>query len=364
MVESTRKITSFLSSFWPKRKVSRKPLRAAGVLDASLDDINDERPISRDLYADEIYSERERKRARASSRKLFCDNPNAFHMAFSEMLSVLGTPPNVQFRTPDECLNHRLEQSFKTWAEQSGFYETLSMMVLSLPYDGEGFARIQGWGTEGMKIVPVEPKRISSPPELYHDPNTLDGIEYDAEEEPIGYWIEKKNINPHVSCPLCWDRFPAFEILHFFVPFFPEQHRGFPLFDSSERSLRAVEDLRQETIESARTNSRIHGIVTSELPFDEENDPVPDPMDTIKMPRKGLLTLGNGQKVTQLKNEALAVDFASFLNTNVTVAGAGSMLPRNIATNDSSSYNFSSARLDHLIFNRWVNYQRPKRTLP
>lgn len=337
---------------------SARPLRAGGTLDASIDDFNDQRPTARDLYADELLNEGERTRARASCRKLVCDNPTASHIVLAQMLSVMGSPATLKIKAQEASINHFVEERFRRWCDDTLFWDAVSMMVQALPYDGEAFARIRFIGTPQMKVKNLDPKRISSPPDVLADPNVLDGIEYDEFEEPAAYWVERKTVNPIYSHRMEWDRCCAAEILHLFKPTFPEQHRGHPMLDSSGRPLRAIEDLRMETIEGTRVAARLAGVISSETPFDSDDEYAPAAMDAIRLPRRGFLFLGNNMKASQFKTDPPGTNFKEFHDTNVTIAGAAAMTPRNIATNDSSAYNYSSARLDHQIFDKWVSCLR------
>ena len=349
----------------PKFNIFRRPKQprrviAAGVLDSSVKDFNDERPQARDVYADEIFSPGERKQARAKCRKLILDNPTAFHLAVSQMLSTVGNPGSLQVKTLDPSHAAAVEKKFRNWAAATGLWTTFGKMVMALPFDGESFAVLTNVGTQALTLKMIEARRVNSPPSESTQPYTFDGIEFDPQtEEPAFYFIERKMINPAMDRGNEWDRVPALGVLHLFLDFMGEQHRGWPLLDSSARPLRAIEDLRQETIEGTRTASRITGVISSDDPDAFETSEVSyEAMDQIAMPRRGLLLLGNGLKASQMKVDPPGANLKDFHDLNVTIAGASTMTPRNIATNDSSAYNFSSARLDHILYDQWVGYLR------
>lgn len=351
---------------FPRLNIFRKPKQprriiAAGVLDSSVKDFNDERPQARDVYADEIFSPGERKQARAKCRKLILDNPTAFHLAVSQMLSTVGNPGSLQVKTLDPSQAAAVEKKFRSWATATGLWTTFGKMVMALPFDGESFAVLTNVGTQALTLKMIEARRVNSPPSESTLPYTFDGIEFDPQtEEPAFYFIERKVINPAMDRGNEWDRVPALGVLHLFLDFMGEQHRGWPLLDSSARPLRAIEDLRQETIEGTRTASRITGVISSDQPdaFETSAEVSYEAMDQITMPRRGLLLLGNGLKASQMKVDPPGANLKDFHDLNVTIAGASTMTPRNIATNDSSAYNFSSARLDHILYDQWVGYLR------
>ena len=342
----------------PKQKPRR--VLASGVLDSSVQDFNDVRPTARDLYADEIFNPSDRQESRAKCRKLILDNPTAFHLALSQMLSTVGNPGSLQVKTLDPMAASAVEKRFRQWANSTRLWHTLGKMVTALPFDGESFAVLKNVGTSAFRLKILEAKRISSPPDLSSNPNAFDGIEYDPDtDEPIAYYVERKVINPSMNRGNVWDRLPAAQVVHLYLDFLGEQHRGWPMLDSSVRPLRAIEDLRQETIEATRTAARLAGVISSDETIDDdEGDVAYDPMDTIMMPRRVLLYLGNGLKASQFKVEPPGSNLKEFHDTNITIAGAATMTPRNIATNDSSAYNFSSARLDHVLYDQWVKYLR------
>lgn len=350
---------------FPKLNIFRKPkyprrVIAAGVLDSSVKDFNDERPQARDVYADEIFSPGERKQARARCRKLILDNPTAFHLAVSQMLSTVGNPGSLQVKTLNPAQAAAVEKKFRIWATATGLWNTLGKMVMALPFDGESFAVLANVGTSALTLKMIEARRVNSPPSERAQPYVYDGIEFDPQtEEPAFYFIERKVINPMLDRGNEWVRVPALGVLHLFLDFMGEQHRGWPLLDSSARPLRAIEDLRQETIEGTRTASRITGVISSdEADAFDSSGITYEAMDQIAMPRRGLLLLGNGLKASQMKVDPPGANLKDFHDLNVTIAGASTMTPRNIATNDSSAYNFSSARLDHILYDQWVGYLR------
>ena len=351
-----------LPRIFRSKKTTNRPRRvvASGMMDSSVSDFNDVRPPAQDQYADQIFSPGDRKDARARCRKLILDNPTAFHLAVSQMLSTVGNPGSLQVKTLDPALAAAVEKKFRRWATGSGLWRQLGKMVMALPFDGESFAILKDVGTSAMKIRMIEAKRVNSPPSETTNPNAFDGIEFDPETgDPVAYFIERKIINPAIDRGNEWDKLPAASVLHLFLDFMGEQHRGWPLLDASVRPLRSIEDLRQETIEGTRTAARIAGVISSEDSQPEDDDGVSyEAMDQISLPRRGLLLLGNNMKASQFKVDPPGANLKEFHDLNVTIAGAATMTPRNIATNDSSNYNFSSARLDHILYDQWVGYLR------
>ncbi|MBQ5631093.1 MAG: phage portal protein, partial [Ruminococcus sp.] len=77
--------------------------------------------------------------------------------------------------------------------------------------------------------------------------------------------------------------------------------------------------------------------------------------DTITLPKTNAgLTLPSGFKVSQLKAEQPTTAYSPFKTDCLIGVGAAIGEPRNIVLNDSSSYNYSSARLDAQVFERWA----------
>ncbi|MGN1274612.1 MAG: hypothetical protein ACI4UF_08475, partial [Thermoguttaceae bacterium] len=76
---------------------------------------------------------------------------------------------------------------------------------------------------------------------------------------------------------------------------------------------------------------------------------------TIPIPEDGGMTfLAQGMEATQVKSEHPTSAFHDNKMTYLSEIGAGVGEPRNVVTADSSSYNFSSAQLDYMMFYRWA----------
>lgn len=111
------------------------------------------------------------------------------------------------------------------------------------------------------------------------------------------------------------------------------------------------------TIGAAELAANLAGVLKSNLPADD-GGPELENRDEIPMARGMLLTLPAGYEATQFKPEQPITTYAGFKGEILTESGAGVGAPRNIATNSSAEYNYSSGRLDYGIYFRGLTVRR------
>lgn len=358
-------------AFWSRWfKSSNKQQRS--VQASVLLSVNDKENASyfataKDTSADDICSAGERSSLRAQCRKILLDCPSAAHAARSLALSTYGSGPSLQLKTPDEVLNTKIERLFSLWRKQTGYDITFFSAIQSLPSDGEAFFLIcdNPKAIGGLGVELIEPFRVESPYGTALRPDEFCGIKYDEFNQPISYTVQKINPNPNVSNPLEYEEIPANRVEHLFIPILAAQRRGLPLLQAAIQTLASLRKIEDATLSACETAANISFLIESD--YDPNIDPDQQlcgvegggggyqAFDTIKLPgRNSGVYLPSGMKASQMKAENPNVNFAAFRQDCLLGVGAAMGAPKNIILNDSSSYNYSSARLDAQTFERWA----------
>ena len=319
-----------------------------------------------DKPIDAYCSDGERKRLRADCRKILLDSPWAANLARSLSLASYGTGPAVQVRTPDGELNTRLESAFNQWRKETAYDSLFATAISALASDGEAFFHIyeNPHISNALGIELIDPGRIADhTPSIA--PNEFCGVAYDDFGAPLLYHVRDANINPD-SHVFSISDIPACSIEHLFLPLLPTQRRGLPLLQAAIHSLASLKKLEDSTLAAAETASNLSFVITSK--FDPEQlqssnsieaprGAIYDGFDPVSLPteRNTGLMLPDNFNISQFKAEQPNLNVVAFQENVLTGIGACIGAPRNIALNDSSSYNYSSARLDSKLFDRWTS---------
>lgn len=307
--------------------------------------------------ADEIANAQTRKKLRARCRYEYLNDGYAQNAARNLAISVVGCGPRLQIHADRETAEV-IEKEFQRWAKESRLAEKLELAVRSLVFDGEAFFRFvkDDHVSGGVNIELIDAGRVTSETVgASINENILDGIRYDDYGRVVSYTVSKTSVNPlYSSIPTEFEQVPAEDILHLFIPDLPGQHRGLPLLQSSLQTLAALRRYNAAVIEAAETAAANAMVFqTQHLPDGSEPDEA-EAMDEISVPRRGGMFLPKGWVANQMKPEHPTAQHSDFISVTLTGVGAGVGQPRNIISNDSSNYNYSSGRLDHQTFFRYV----------
>lgn len=274
---------------------------------------------------------------------------------------TIGTGPRLQLNTPDNDVNSKVEEQFAEWCEAVCLAEKLRSMRVAKVVDGEAFAHF----TTNTKLsTPVkldlalsEADHFTSPLDRMFDSQIVDGIEYDTESNPVNYYRQKSHPGGDIFFSLDVEKLPAEQVLHLFRVDRPGQLRGFseigtalPLFSQLRRFTLA-------TISAAEFAASQNAVMQTTGHAIAEPDEV-EALDSIPFDRNGLMTLPKGWGINQLKAEHPATTYEMFKKAIIQEMARCLSMPFNVAAGDSSSYNYSSGRLDHQTYFKAVHVER------
>lgn len=280
---------------------------------------------------------------------------------------TIGTGPRLQMLLPDapEGLSNWIETEHREWCDDPAidYTDSLRLMVETEYRDGEvfGIATSNDRATSAVKLnVNVFEGEMCATPTLnMMDMNAVDGIEFDKDGNPRAYHILKQHPGDNFIAfgNLEYTSVSAANVFHWFRKYRPGQFRGVPRIAPGLTLIAGIRSFSRSVLGAARIAAMLAGVMTTTLPPEEGSDAV-DAYDVIPLQQDALLSLPNGWDINQLKAEQPTTNYESYRNANLTEFGRGIHAPRNIVTGDSSPYNYSSARLDHIIYRVAIRVER------
>jgi lambda family phage portal protein len=307
------------------------------------------------LSADAAASPEVRRTLRNRARYEAANNSYAKGIVLTLANDVVGTGPRLQLLTDDDGGNERIEQAFMAWAKAIGLPEKLRTMRASRATDGEVFGVLVSNPrlptAVKLDIRLVEADQVTTPDLWPLDDSAVDGVVFDEAGNPSEYHILKGHPGDTRSgfLGLEYDRVPAEAVIHYFRTDRPGQSRGvpditpaLPLFAQLRRFTLAV-------LGAAETAADFAGILYTDAPANGEAESV-EPMDTIELEARSLLTMPGGWKMAQMQAEQPATTYAEFKREILNEIARCLNMPFNVAACNSSGYNYASGRLDHQTY--------------
>ena len=222
---------------------------------------------------------------RARARQASQNNPFARRFVSMVVANVCGPQPfriegKVKFKSgkPDDLTNDRIEEAWKGWGKPGNceitgkwsFNAVQRLLVRTLAIDGEIILRkLKGpdFGPYGYKLQLIDADRLHELKNaaLENGGAIHAGVEVDAYGKPVAYWILKRK-------PAQWqvagytfeyDRIPADEIIHIFVPEFAEQVRGIPWMYAALLNLVHLGAFEEAAVIAARVGAANMGFIQS-----------------------------------------------------------------------------------------------------
>jgi capsid protein len=303
-----------------------------------------------------------RKTLRERSRYEVANNSYLSGMIETLINDVVGTGPTLQVMEPDPEFNEIVEQAFSEWAEAARLDEKLRTMEHAETADGESFALLSGHQPSGhpipLDLRLYETDQVSLPWLSLDDPQETDGIQLDEHGDPVSYSL----LNQHPgdfglmnSPTLGHTDIPAHSMLHLFRCCRPGQVRGVPLFTPSLPLFGELRRFILAVIAAAETAADFAAVLESDAPPTDDDEALElDPFSVAEIERRLMTSLPRGYKLSQLKAEQPSTTLEMFVGVIVGQAARPACMPRNVALGDSSGMNFTSGRLDHKKYDKFI----------
>jgi len=270
---------------------------------------------------------------------------------------LVGTGPRLQLQFGDDENARMIERAFFDWSWQIDLASKLRTMREALVVDGEAFAMmITNPRMPGVQLDLrlVESEMVATPTELMSqsitpDGSTVDGLEFDAVGNVTAYQV--LNYHPGSNFrvnTLEFQRVPASQMVHWFRPLRPGQHRGMPEVTPALKLFAQLRRYTEAVCAAAETAADFAGFLRTNSPAAEVDEV--EAFAEMPIEKRSMVTLPDGWTFEQLKAEQPTSTYAMFKRELIGEIGRCLGLPFNVSALDSSSYNYASGRMDHQVY--------------
>lgn len=292
---------------------------------------------------------------------------NSYLAGITETLAndLVGTGPRLQLQTGNAESDRAIERAFFDWSWSIKLADKLRTMRQSKLIDGEAFAMcINNPRLDGVQLDLrlIEAEQVSTPigmliPIETPEGSIVDGLEFDETGNVVAYKVLKYHPGSNYRISnFEFNRVPAENMFHWFATIRPAQNRG---VSEVAACLRLFADMRRYTgavIAAAETAADFAAFLHSNSPAAEVDEV--DPFQSMEIEKRTMVTLPEGWSVSQLRAEQPTSTYAMFKREILNEIARSLQLPYNIAALDSSSYNYSSGRLDWQVYGQTIRVHR------
>ena len=342
------------------RKPKAKPVEARYELARDSNEMRRHWQSADLLSGNEWANAADRQKMRARSRHEVFNNGYAKGMVEKLARYVVGRGPRLQMKSGERETNAQIERLFADWAKEIKLARKLRMMRKARCIDGEIFAvfvpnpTIKGPIKIDLRLY--EADQCASPFSFATKANEVDGIKFDAFDNPVSYSILKQHPGDLGSMGIAdAENIDADKVIHYFNEERAGQKRGVPEIAASIRIFAELRRYELAVLGAAESAASFAMVGQAPMPADAEGGGI---SDTIELERNMLTFLPEGYSLAQTKPEQPTTTFKEFKNEVLGEAAAPIHMPRNIMLCDSSGYNYSSGRLDHQTFAKSIDIDR------
>lgn len=316
------------------------------------------------LDADSANSVQVRARLVQRSRYETANNGYAEGILRTHCNYLVGCGPKLRMQTENAEFNREVETAWWEWDQAVKLRRKLWCAAHAKKQDGEGFGVCRT--NKGLRhpikldLILVETEQCTTPNLATWIQGHIDGIEFDPESgEPTVYSFLRSHPGAALGYPFePAERVPAKFVLHVFALERPGQHRGIPEHKSVLNTGAQSRRFREATVISAEVAACISALF--ETGFDPNSEDVTDVSEmTATQFRHGMVAAAPyGYKVSQLRAEHPNTTYDTFIKSHLEEWARPLSMPFGIASGNSSSYNFASARIDRLNYNVALDSER------
>jgi lambda family phage portal protein len=307
---------------------------------------------------------------RARSRDLVLNND--YGKKFIQMVGTHMVGPggfNLQVRVtepdgrPDGLANDAIERAFNTWSKRGvcdvtgkmSFLDIQQLAAKMVARDGECLIRkVYGRASQnphgfGLQMLSIDRLDVNRNEVLKDGREIRMGVEMTRFGRPVAYHVLVKNPADGVytlNNGLMYERIPADEIYHLFVPYETEQIRGVPWMHTAILRLQNLGGFEEAAVIAARVGASKMGFFTSE---DGDGTALADGTDAngnlIKEADPGIFdVLPPGYDFKSFSPDYPTANYEPFIKSCLRGIASGLGVAYNTLANDLEGVNFSSIR--------------------
>lgn len=354
-------VSTVRSWFAPDRRQARPvALRARYDAAQTTDDNSNHWAYADALGAATANSEAVRHKLRTRARYERANNCFANGMIRTVANHVVGAGPRLQIQTDDETVNQQIEDEWERWARRIGLADKLRTMRMAKCCDGEAFAMLVSNPNINVDVTLdvrlVECDQISGQYRT-NTPRHIDGIEFDRYGNPITYYLLDQHPGDSLAFARSFETRPidAESMIHWFRRDRPGQVRGIPEITPALPLYAVLRRYTLAVLHSAETAANLSVVLETSGPVDPAEV---EAFEALSIERNAMTTMPEGWKMSQLKAEQPTTAHDAFQRSVLREIARCMDMPYNIAAGDSSSYNYSSGKLDDQTWGRMVQIDR------
>ena len=307
---------------------------------------------------------------RARSRDLVLNND--YGKKFIQMVGTHVVGPsgfNLQVRVTepdgraDNLANDAIERAFAAWSRRGvcdvtgkmSFMDIQQLAIKTVARDGECLIRkVYGRASEnphgfGLQMLSIDRLDVNRNEVLKDGKEIRMGVELSRYGRPLAYHVLVKNPADGVytlNNGLMYERIPADEVFHLFVPYETEQIRGVPWMHTAILRLQNLGGFEEAAVIAARVGASKMGFFTSE---DGDGTALSDGQDDhgnlIKEADPGIFdVLPPGYDFKSFSPDYPTANYEPFIKSCLRGIASGLGVAYNTLANDLEGVNFSSIR--------------------
>lgn len=311
------------------------------------------------------YNLQVRTRVRSRGRYEAINNSYARGLVRTLAYDLVGTTPRLSLSIPgrpelsEPC--NVVERNYAKWARAGklGLKYRVIEKCASRCGAGLGVIRTNPRLKNPVKteLCLVEVDQLQTPWGMQSDPYLVDGIRFDEFWNPIAYYFLKQHPGEtsHFTATRGagvgeYEEVPAHLVVHWFEQDRPGQAHGIPRITSGLPLFGQLRRYTLATLTAAEFAALLAGIMKTNLPPDENTPVAIEEWSPFELIRGALLTLPQGWAAEQFNPTQPTTTYGDFKREILNETGRGLGAPLNVVSGNSSQYNFSSGRLDHVPY--------------
>lgn len=296
---------------------------------------------------------------RNKSRELSLNNPIAKNYIQKCADGVVGADgitikPNVEIGLDgtDSPTNLLIEKLFYRYADDPEQFSYDGQLSLDLfqqvvektrARDGECFIRIRGNQYEIIDAARLVNTRFGLTKTGYYS----NSIEFDGNtRKPIAYYVHNYNPITYQIDTGSFERVDASEMIHYFIPEFPNQERGIPDLFAGQKVLQELQEYIQATLVSKKVAASTTAFITNSQTSDYELEEGEETRLNVEYLEAGsIYELNAGQDIKAVNPNAGVDGINDFVNNLMNQISMSLGITKMNLMGDTSNASFSAAKL-------------------